>query len=125
MYETEIIKYLLVECDGLHPFYISRIVALLDIEYLKEKGKKLTDFDYQKTQFGFYSNKIPEILNNLNVEKIESERGNYLKLKHQNEEIVLPDEVKKKINEILDRVCDLPDSEINRMIIESPHYDKL
>ena len=48
MYEVEIIKYLLKECHGLHPYYISRIVALLDMEYIKERGAKLTDFDYQK-----------------------------------------------------------------------------
>ncbi len=124
MYEKDIIAYLLKECNGLHPFYISRIVALLDIEYLKEKGKKLTDFDYRKMPYGFYSEKIPETLNELPVEKVKSEEGSYLVLK-ENVSVNLPDEVKEKINRILDEICNLSDDEINKRVVESPYYDKL
>ena len=125
MYEEEIIKYLLKECRGLHPYYISRIVALLDMKYLQETGKKLTDFDYHKMPYGFYSNKIPEILNSLDVEKVQSEKGNYIKLRDEDIEVNLPEEVKGKINEILDEICDLSDDEINRRIVESPYYEIL
>jgi len=125
MYEEEIIKYLLKECHGLHPYYISRIAALLDMEYLREKGKKLTDFDYKKMQYGFYSEKIPQILNSLDVEKVQSDEGNYIKLKNEDIEVNLPGEVRAKINEILDRICDLSDDEINRLVIENEYYDAL
>jgi len=125
MYEKEIVAYMLKECGGLHPYYVSRIAALLDIEYLKEKGKKLTDFDYQKMQYGFSSNKIPEVLNSLNVEKVEGEHGKYMKLKNENIEIDLPEEIKSKIDKILDEICDLSDDEINRKVVESAYYEKL
>ena len=125
MYEKEIVAYLLKECGGLHPYYVSRFVALLDIEYLKEKGKKLTDFDYQKMQYGFASTKIPATLDQLGVEKVQTEHGKYLKLKNENIEINLPEDIKEKINKILDKVCDLRDDEINRMVIESEYYSNL
>ncbi len=125
MYEKEIVAYMLKECGGLHPYYVSRIAALLDMEFLKEKGKKLTEFDYQKMQYGFYSTKIPEVINSLNVEKVEGENGKYMKLKDENMEIDLPGEIKSKINKILDEICDLSDDDINRKVIESPYYEKL
>lgn len=125
MYEKEIIAYMLKECGGLHPYYVSRIAALLDMEFLKEKGKKLTEFDYQKMQYGFYSNKIPEMINSLDVEKVEDENGKYLKLKNENIDIDLPEEIKSKINKILDEICELSDDEINRKVIDSPYYEKL
>ena len=124
MYEKDIIVYLLKECNGLHPFYISRVAALLDIQYLKERGSKLTDFDYKKMPYGFYSEKIPQILNQLPVEKVQTEEGKYLVLR-EDVEYNLPDDVRKKIDEILDRICDLSDDEINRQVVESPYYSKL
>ncbi len=125
MYEKEIILYILKECTGLHPFHVSRIVALLDIEYLKEKGKKLTDFDYRKMEYGFYSNKIPEILNDLPVEKVKEEGRGYLRITEKDVKINLPEEVKEKIEKILDEVCELSDYEINVKVIKSPHYKDL
>ena len=126
MYEKDIVAYLLRECGGLHPFHISRIVALLDMKYLEEKGKKLTEVDYQKTPYGFYSNKIPEILNELPVEKVEEEGYKYLKLKDDaNFKIELPKEIEKKINELLDEICELSDEELNKRIIQSKYYQML
>ncbi len=124
MYERDIIIYLLKDCNGLHPFYISRIAALLDIQYLEERGKKLTDFDYHKMPYGFYSEKIPEILNQLPVEKVKSESGSYLILT-EDVPFNLPDEVREKIDAILDKICDLSDDEINKLVVQSPYYDKL
>ncbi len=124
MYEKDIIIYLLKECNGLHPFYISRIVALLDIQYLRERGRKLTDFDYHKMPYGFYSEKIPSVLNELPVEKVKSESGSYLILT-KDVPFNLPDEIREKINKILDEICNLSDDEINKLVVQSPYYDKL
>lgn len=125
MYEKDIILYILKECDGLHPFHVSRIIALLDIVYLKERGKKLTDFDYQKMEYGFYSHKIPETLNGLPVEKVKEEGRSYLRITEENVKVNLPEEVRKKINKILDEICDLSDYEINIKVISSPYYRDL
>ena len=126
MYEKDIVIYLLRECEGLHPFHISRLIALLDMKYLEEKGKKLTEIDYQKTPFGFYSEKLPKILDELPVEKVEGEGYKYLKLKGDAKiEPQLPEEVRNKIDGILDEVCELSDAEINSMILKSKYYAQL
>lgn len=124
MIEKDLIVYLLKECGGLHPFHISRIIALLDIEYLRERGKKLTSLDYQKTQYGIYSEKLPKIIEELPVEKVKAQPYGYLILK-EDVPVNLPEDVKEKIEKVLDEVCNLNDSELNAKVINSPYYEKL
>ncbi len=124
MIEKDIIAYLLKECGGLHPFHISRIMALLDMEYIKEKGKKLTGIDYQKNEFGIYSNKLPQLIEELPVEKVKAQPYGYLVLK-EDVPTNLSDEVVEKINKILDEVCELSDAELNMKVLNSPYFDKL
>jgi hypothetical protein len=125
MYDEEIVKYLLKECGGLHPYYIIHILALLDMEYIRKTGKKLTELDYVKEEYGFYSNKLPELLEKLGVEKVHDENGSYLVLRDENVEISLPQEIVERINAILDEFCELTDGEMHRMVMDSPEYSKL
>jgi len=124
--EEKIIKYLLRRCGGLHPFHISRILALLDLKHLKEKGEKLTQLDYQRTPYAFYSNRLTEIISNIDVEKVKPEGGGVGKLVLKTEEDVdLPGELKNDVEEVLEKVCGLSDDELNRMVIDDPLYDRL
>ena len=124
MYERDIVAYLLKECGGLHPFHISRIMALLDMDYIERTGKKLTDIDYIKSQYGIYSEKLPKIIEDLPVEKIKAQPYSYLVLKEE-VPIDLPEEVMDRINNILDQVCDMNDAELNMKVLNSPHYKEL
>ncbi len=125
MNSEEVVKYLLKECGGLHPYYIIHAMALLDMEYIREKGEKLTDMDYVKSEYGFYSEKLPKILEEIGVEKVHDENGNYLKLKDVNVEAKLPAEVVERINRILDYFCDLSDEEMHRRVMSSSEYNQL
>ncbi len=126
MYEKDIVLYLLRECNGLHPYHISRLVALMDIKYLHDTGKKLTDIDYQKTPYGFYSEKLPKILEELPVEKVQGEGYKVLVIKDEARvEINLPEDVRKNIEDLLDEVCNLSDEELNSRVLQSPYYRML
>ncbi len=126
MYEKDIVLYLLRECEGLHPFHISRLVALLDMKYLRDTGRKLTDIDYQKTPYGFYSEKLPKILEELPVEKVQGERYKVLRIKDDaTVEIHLPEDVIKNIENLLNEVCDLSDEELNLRVLKSSYYERL
>ncbi|NPA74540.1 MAG: hypothetical protein GXO25_00465 [Euryarchaeota archaeon] len=125
MQDEEIIKYLLKECGGLHPYYIIHILALLDLEYIESTGRKLTGIDYQKSEYGFYSNALPQILEKIGVEKVSDENGNYLKLKNEKEAVHLPEDIKNKVNSILDYFCDLSDAEMHMRVLNAKHYSEL
>ncbi len=124
MIEKDLIVYLLRECNGLHPFHISRILALLDMEYIKKTGKKITSLDYEKTEYGLTSNKLAEIIKELPVEKIEAKPYGYLVLK-EDIPVNLPDDVENTLNNLLDEICDLNDTELNLRVLKSPLYKDL
>jgi hypothetical protein len=124
MIEKDIIVYLLKECEGLHTFHISRILALLDMEYIKNTGKKLTSLDYQKTEYGFTSDKLAQIMKELPVEKIKAKPYGYIVLK-EDLPVNLPEDVLKTLNNLLDEICDLSDTELNLKVLKSPYYEKL
>ncbi len=124
MIEKDLIVYLLKECDGLHTFHISRILALLDMEYIKNTGKKLTSLDYEKTEYGFTSNKLAEIIKELPVEKVQAKPYGYLILK-EDIPVNLPKDVEDILNKLLDEICNLSDTELNLRVIKSPLYKEL
>ncbi len=124
MIEKDLIVYLLKECEGLHTFHISRILALLDMEYIKNTGKKLTSLDYQKTEYGFTSDKLAQIMKDLPVEKVKAKPYGYIVLK-EDLPVNLPEDVLKTLNKLLDEICDLSDSELNLRVLKSPYYEKL
>ena len=124
--EEEIIKYLLSRCGGLHPFHISRILALLDLRGLEREGEKVTGLDYQKTPYAFFSNRLTEIISNLDVEKVKPEGGGVGKLiLRTNQDVELPGGLKEDIESVLDAVCGLTDEELNRMVVNHPLYERL
>lgn len=124
MIEKDLIVYLLKECEGLHTFHISRILALLDMEYIKKTGKKLTSLDYEKTEYGFTSNKLAEIMKELPVEKVKAKPYGYVVLK-EDIPVNLPKDVEDALNNLLDEICNLNDSELNLRVIKSPLYKEL
>ena len=124
MIERDLVAYLLKECGGLHSFHISRILALLDMRYLEREGKKLTSLDYQKTPYGFTSEKLVEVIKSLPVEKVKAQPYGYLVLK-EDVEISLPEEVRDELNRVLDEVCELTDEELNLKVLNSKLYEKL
>ena len=124
MIEKDLIVYLLKECEGLHTFHISRILALLDMEYIKNTGKKLTSLDYEKTEYGFTSNKLAEIMKELPVEKVKAKPYGYMVLK-EDIPVNLPKDVENTLNKLLDEICELSDSELNLRVLKSPLYKEL
>ena len=124
MVEKDLIVYLLKECEGLHTFHISRILALLDMEYIKKTGKKLTSLDYEKTEYGFTSNKLAEIMKELPVEKVKAKPYGYIVLK-EDIPVNLPKDVEDTLNKLLDEICDLSDSELNLRVLKSSLYKEL
>ena len=124
MIEKDLIVYLLKDCEGLHTFHISRILALLDMEYIKKTGKKLTSLDYEKTEYGFTSNKLAEIMKELPVEKVKAKPYGYIVLK-EDVPVNLPKEVEDTLNNLLDEICDLSDTELNLRVLKSPLYKEL
>ncbi len=126
--EAEIIRYILSKLPDQHPFRLSRLLFLIDIEYYRRNGDKLTRFYYQLYPEAFYIEGFPEFLQTVEgVEKIveyddegKPVRG-YFRLT-ADLPINLPDDIRKRVDDVIERYGALSDAELNRAVISLPEY---
>ncbi len=134
MKEDALILYLFKKCGNMHPFRLSRIIALVDIEYIARKGYKLTELDYQKTPVAFYSDALSKVIQKLLnlgfLKKIPPANGKpgYLSLNITDLttfEIKIPEDTEKLLDEILSKTCKMDNDALNALVVSSPHYADL
>ena len=129
--EREITLYLLGRLKEAHPFRLSRLLLLLDLEQLKGHGRRVTRFKYVFMPSGFYIEGFPGFLESLpGVERVivRDEEGRpvrgFFRLR-RGLEPALPAELRQAIDELVERTASLGDQELNRSITEREEYHKL
>lgn len=128
--DKDIVLYLLEKIPDQHPFRLSRLLFLLDAECEKKNGKQCTSFEYVVTPYGFYIDKFPPFLEEIDgIEKIEikDEQGNPVKgffrlTKEVN--IDLPADVKDLLDSIISAYGHLADDELHQRVTSLPEYQK-
>jgi len=129
--EEKLTYYIMRRIKKAHPFRISRILLLLDLEYMAKKGRKLTDFSYRLFPYGFFIEDFPAFLESLpGIEKkvITDEAGRpvkgYFELVDE-KEVELEPEIREILDPILERCVDLDDDQLNSLVVEREDYKKL
>jgi len=129
--DKEIVLYLLGGLKEAHPFKLSRLLLLLDLEQLKAHGRRVTSFKYVFMPSGFYIDGFPPFLESLaGVEKvvIKDEEGRpirgFFRLRREGKP-TLPAELRRTIDELVERTAGLGDQELNRSITEREEYHQL
>jgi len=121
------LAYILYNTGCIHPFVLSRIVALAELSYMKEKGKRLTDLKYSGIQSAFYIENFNEIVENDNCFK--KQKGDPSKKIMGCVEYICDlkdlDENIKYLDEAMDRAYDLSDDELNSLVVTHELYEKL
>ncbi len=126
--EKEIVKYILKKVPDQHPFRLSRYLFLIDLEYFREHGEKLTEFYYQLFPEAFYIDGFPQLLESIpEIEKVveydengNPKRGFFRLVKEV--DVDLPEEIRQLIDRVLDKYSALSDAELNRAVVETPEY---
>ena len=129
--DGQIASYLLSRLKEAHPFRVSRLLLLLDLEHLKSTGHRVTGFNYVFMPVGFYIDRFPPFLESLpGVEKVvvKDEEGNpvggFFRMEKE-VEYTLPLEIRREIASLVEETADLDDQELNRLIMERAEYRKL
>jgi len=129
--DGQIASYLLERLEEAHPFRVSRLLLILDLDYLKANGRRLTGFKYVFMPVGFYIDGFPPFLESLpGVEKVvlKDERGNpsggFFRMEREGK-YALPLELRQAITSLVKRTANLDDQELNRLIMEREEYQKL
>ncbi len=128
--DKEIVLYLLKKIPDQHPFRLSRLLFLLDAACEKKNGKRCTSFGYVVTPYGFYIDKFPPFLEEIDgIEKIEitDEQGHPVKgffrlTKKVN--IDLPPEVKNLLDSVISEYGHLEDEKLQQRVISLPEYQR-
>jgi len=121
----KIIHYIIYKLGCASPFRISRILLLLDWASMEKLGRKLTNLTYKATPYAFYIEELPSIL-----EKLE-EKGYVVKnverkcFEYRQPPPKVSIEISKLVDEILEKVKELSDVELNRLVIRDPRYRSL
>ncbi len=124
----KLVAYILAKTGCIHPFRISRILALAEIRYLERMNKRLMNLEYRGFDKVFYIEGLKEIIENDQCFKIiEGDPSRNIKgcVEYICEEPVIPSEVREVIDEAINTASNLSDDELNDLVIENPLFKKL
>jgi hydroxypyruvate isomerase len=122
------VRYILSKAGCLHPFRLSRILALADLKYLREKGKRLTDTVYRKAPGAFYIEGLKEeIQNNPCYIKHEGDKEKGIRscIEYKCKPPEIPGELARYLNEAIQEAAGLDDMALNKKVVDDPLFDKL
>lgn len=121
------LAYVLYNVGCVHPFIMSRIIALAELRYLKEKKRKLTDLKYSGVQAAFYIENLNELIENDKCFK-RHEGDPAKKIMGCIEyicDIKNLDESVTYLDDAIDRAYDMDETELNNAVINDENYQKL
>lgn len=121
------LAYVLYNVGCVHPFILSRIIALAELRYIKEKGKRLTDLKYSGVKAAFYIENLNELVENDRCFK-RHEGDPAKKIMGCIEyicDIKSLDESITYLDDAIDRAYDMDENELNSAVINDENYQKL
>ncbi len=129
--DGDIVLYLMAKLKEAHPFTISRLLLLLDLESLRATGRRATGFKYVFLPGGFYIDGLPPLLESLpQVEKVVIEDGEgrpvrgFFRLKGEVSPRV-PEGIKGILDRLLEETEGLGDQELNELVLGREEYRQL
>lgn len=130
--EKRIVYYILKHQNEIHPFRLSRILLLFEMEYAKKYGEKPTSFVYRLQPYTFFIEDFTKFIEEtpfIEKIKITDEKGipvkGFLRLINQNVDGRIPIEMQEILDGILSETSKLDDQELNRIIVGSVDYKNL
>jgi hydroxypyruvate isomerase len=125
--DREVVGYILARLGCLHPFRLSRLLALAEIESIRRRGTRLTSLRYVAGPGTFYIEGFKELVKSECFEKVEGdpERGIRGCIKYTCPEPALPDDARAIIDQVIERYGRAGDEELNRMVVENDVFRRL
>lgn len=119
---SELLRYIWSRLGCSHPFRVSRIAALVELEWMSGKGERLTNLKYVAGPGTFYIEGVSELIgNDPCFEKREEERC----IAYRCEPPRLPRDVEELVERVIAETRGLDDLELNKRVTSHPLYPKL
>jgi len=123
-----LMAYILKKTGCVHPFKLSRILAFIEIEWLKDKGERLTDIKYVRGPGVFYIEGLKEaIQDDPCFNKIEGDPKIHRRscIEYRCETPSLPKEVEDFINKELKKALTLEEQKLNEIVVNNELFKKI
>lgn len=115
--------YILWRTGCVHPFRISRILALTELYYMEMHGRMMTSLKYVKGPGVFYIEGLKEMLQNDPCFTINEDRHciEYV----CSEKPSIPEEYEMFFDRVIRETSELSDNELNKRVSSHKLYDRL
>lgn len=123
MHEASILGYILWRTGCLHPFRISRILALAELHYMESTGVRMTSFKYVKGPGVFYIEGLKEMLKGNQCFRVNEDR-HCIEYVCEGEPGV-PGEYRALLDRAIEEASGLSDRELNNLVVTRKLYDQL
>ncbi len=123
------IAYLLSRLGCVHPFRLSRVLALAELKYMEEAGERLTDLNYVAGPGVFYVEGVKELVEKdscfYRIEGDPSKRRPGCIGYRCQPPIIADEKARRLLEEAMERARVLSDEELNTIVVEHPLYKRL
>ena len=116
-----VINYIAYRLGCSHPYRVSRLIVLLNWSIMNKTSKPFLKFRAEGFEAGFYIEGFKEYFEKKCFQKVEKKKC----FKYICEPPVLPNEIKKVIDFLLEETSVLNDFELNRKVIRNKRYREL
>jgi hydroxypyruvate isomerase len=122
-----LIGYMLSKLGCTHPFRLSRLLALTEIESIKRTGERLTSLKYVEGPGTFYIEGLKELFDDPCFRKREGDPSRGIKgcVEYTCDPPRLPPEVEEIVDTIIEKYSKMDDLELNNIVMSSSLFKRL
>ncbi len=126
--EKEIVAYILTKAGCTHPFRVSRLLAMAEMEWLERRGERLTGLKYVKGPGVFFIEGLKEIIDSdpcFRIHEGDPATGRKGCVEYVCGEPALPSDVREVIDEVIRRYSGIGDMELNEAVMSDPRFARV
>ena len=126
--DEEIVAYVLHKLGCTHPFKLSRVLALADIESMEKYGRRLTGLRYVPGPGTFYIEGLKEMFESSEcfaIHKGNPETGRRGCVEYVCEPPRLGVEERRILDSVIEKYSRMDEMELNRTVVSHPLYRRL
>jgi hydroxypyruvate isomerase len=122
-----LVWYMLSKLGCTHPFKLSRLLALAEIESIKRTGKRLTCLKYVEGPGTFYIEGLKELFDDPCFRKREGDPSKGVRgcVEYICDPPRIPSEAEEIVNAIIERYSGVGDLELNSIVVNDSLFKRL
>lgn len=122
------LAYVLYRMGCVHPFVASRVLALAELEWMEERGERLTDLDYVSGPGVFYIEGLKEAVERdpcFARREGDPSKGRRGCIEYRCNPPHLPEEARRALDRAVERALGVDEMTLNDMVVKHPLFGRI